>query len=333
MKPYRGTLLATAVLLAALPLSSCGKADKYAETTGITLTATASSIDIKKQVNFTVQSPAPAVGYECDTTLEYQATGAGMNIGWREVPGTGTTRVFGLIPLDTGTLSVMARGKCIGAKEDWKYSGQLDVTVTDITTPITAVTLTANPSTVATDHLVTFTLGATRVEPCSLRLKYQYSGAGFGVTTVDPATTGQFMLRPLLVGTLTVTATGWCEQNPTAEVTATVSVPVTDPLLPTVSSVTLSSLTVSPLTAPAPIDYTLSAVKSSGCTLVLKRVHSGTGLVALTESPTAAGDKTVATVAPVFPAVSATATINASGWCAENPSAIVTATPLTFTVN
>jgi len=257
MKPYHGTLLACAVFLAALPLSGCGNPNDYSKTTDITLSASTTTIIVKREAVFTVQSPNPAIGegYACDTTLEYRAEGAGMERIWVPVPGTETTRIFVLQPRQEGTLSVMARGKCTGANEDWKYSNQVDVTVTAVVVPtvvqptVTAVTLTAGPTTVFPGNPVTFTLGATKTSDCTLSLKYQYSGAGFGVTTVNPAATGLFSLTPPSTGTLVVTATGWCTQTPTAEVSTTVNVVVpaattiTAPGAPTHSAPVTRSIT------------------------------------------------------------------------------------------
>ena len=326
MKPYRGTFLACVVLLAALPLSSCGDTGKWEKTTSITLSAPA-VLGIN-EVTFTVVSPPPVEGFACETLLEYRAQGTGVNINWATVPGTETTRVFVVRPKGEGVLSVVARGKCADAKEDWKYSNQVDITITKIPLPsVASVTLEANPTTVVKNNPVTFALGATKSDDCTLALMYQYSGAGFGVTTVNPASIGQFVLTPHAVGVLTVTATGWCTQNPTAKVLATVPVTVTDVVLPTVSSVTLTTTTATPFNHPGTIDYNLSAIKGTGCTLVLKRQHSGTALAAQTFTPTTAGDYSVNTTG------AGTATITASGWCAENPSAIVSATKLDFTVN
>lgn len=257
MKPYRGTLLATAMLLATLQPFGCGRADDWEKTTEIRLSApTPKGIN---EVVFTVISPPPAEGYACDTILQYRAEGAGVNINWTNVPGTETTRVFGIRPNSEGVMSVIARGKCDGAKEDWKYSNQVDVTVTALAKPtVTSVSLSANPTTVVKNNAVTFTLGATKAEGCTLRLKYQYTGAGFaGIWTVDPASPGLFQLTPTVAGPLVVTATGWCTQNPTVQTTATATVTVTD--TPTVTITTPSAPTFG-----APVNATVSESFSSG---------------------------------------------------------------------
>lgn len=238
MKPYRGMLVATAVLLAALPLFSCGDADHYKKTEAIALTTSTDSVVVKTEAIFTVvQSSDPALGFNCETTLEYQATGAGLNYYWAPVPGSETTRVFKLRPTQVGTLSVIARGKCTGSNEDWKYSEQVDVTVTDPEIPQVAIELTAYPVTVLVNNPVTFTLSATKPVACTLKLKYQYSGAGFGITTVEPAQVGQFILTPHAIGELVVTATGWCGESQASAVSTTVSVPVTEEV-PAVETIT-----------------------------------------------------------------------------------------------
>lgn len=228
MNPYRGKLLATAVLFAALPLFGCGDADKWEQTTEITLSAP--EPEGLNEVVFTVVSPPPAEGYACETLLEYRAQGAGVDIDWRTIPGTETTRLFEVRPRAEGIMSVMARGMCEGSKEDWKYSNRVDVTVTEAALPtVSAVTLTANPTSVVKNNPVTFNLNATKLTGCTLRLKYQASGAGIsGILTVDPASTGAFQLTPPAAGTLSVTATGWCAENPTAQVTTTTNVTVTE---------------------------------------------------------------------------------------------------------
>lgn len=248
MKPYRGTLLATAVLFAALPLFGCGDADTWEQTTEITLSAPAP--EGLNEVIFTVVSPPPAEGYACETLLEYRAQGAGVDIDWRSIPGTETTRIFEVRPRGEGIMSVMARGKCNESKEDWKYSNRVDVTVTAEALPtVSSVTLTASPASVVAGSNVTFSLGVARTETCNLALRYQYSGGGFPVTTVDPAATGQFILRPPAVGTLVVTATAFCTQNPAAQVTTTTNVAVT-----TAAAVTITSPSAPAFAAPVNVN-------------------------------------------------------------------------------
>ena len=60
MKPYRGTILATAVLLAALPLSGCGNADDWKTTSEVTLSTSTPSVQVKDKAIFTVQATPPA---------------------------------------------------------------------------------------------------------------------------------------------------------------------------------------------------------------------------------------------------------------------------------
>ena len=59
MKPYRGTILATAVLLAALPLSGCGSADDWKTTSEVTLSTSTPSVQVKDKAIFTVQAAPP----------------------------------------------------------------------------------------------------------------------------------------------------------------------------------------------------------------------------------------------------------------------------------
>ncbi len=354
MKTYQRSLLAAAVLFAALPLQSCGDADDYAQTSTITLTAQSTTMIVKREMIFTVTTtfpdpttttttPAATVAgaerapviNQCNPTLEYQATGVGMGGGWQQLPGTTAVRTFSLKPRRTGTLAVIARGKCTGSMEDWKYSAQVDITVTEPVAPgLPTVTLTANPGTIVLGGSVTFALSTDKPENCTVKMKYQYSGAGFGVTTVNPATPGQFVLTPTAVGTLAVTATAWCTLNPAAESTVTTSVPVTAVVAPTPvtpTSVTLTAVTASPysIATGTGISFTLSAVAPAGCTLVLSRQHSGAGLPLTVVNPTLAGTFTTANPPGPTPG---TVTIAASGWCTENPSGIVSATPLTISV-
>ncbi len=105
----------------------------------------------------------------------------------------------------------MARGKCVGSNENWEYSAQVEVTVTDKILPeVTAVTLSANPTTVEVNKPVTFSSARPATmrpaDRCTLNLSYQYSGAGFALDDGLPgATIGQFILTPTAKGTLTVT--------------------------------------------------------------------------------------------------------------------------------
>lgn len=327
MKPYRGTLLAAAVLIAALPLSGCGDAENYAKTDSISLSTSTATVIVKREVIFTVKTTAPINQYECETVLEYRAEGGGFDRLWTPVPGTGTTRVFGLKPHEVGTLSVLARGKCVGAKEDWKYTNQVDVQVTEVDSPITSLTLVANPASVEINKPVTFSLSATRVSPCTLALRLQYSGAGYGLMTVDPAVTGQFILTPTIKGTLTVTATGWCTQNPKAEVTVTTAVAVTDEILPAVTAVTLTADRTT-VAGGNIVVYTLSATKNTGCTLNLRYVASGPGYSGATV--TASPGTFILTPTAVI--ADTTLTVKATGWCTENPSAIVSSDTVSVTV-
>jgi len=344
MKPYRGMHLAAAVLLAALPLASCGNADKYAESGTITLTSDVTTVEAKKEVVFTVvgiptkttttTAQAKTILEECEMDLEYRSDGAGVNQSWMNVPGSGPTRVFKLLPRETGTLNVLARGKCVGSNENWEYSGQVAVTVSDKTLPeVTAITLAANPTSVAKNKPVTFTLGATtkngatNSDKCTLNLSYQYSGAGFGVTTVYPAYIGQFILTPTAVGTLTVTAHGWCSENASAAIEKTTTVEVTAIALPKVTSVTL---TPSPnpysIASGTGVDFTLAATADALCTVKLSYTYSGAGLALVTVNPAPPG---VFNLAPV---AAGTLTVSATGWCVENPSAVVSATTANVTI-
>jgi len=223
MKPYRGTLLAAAVLLATLQVSGCGKAGDWEKTTEVKLSTSTASVEVKHEVILTATAPPPAAGYQCDTLLEYRAQGAAMNFIWVPVPGTEATRVWSVWPHGVGTLSVVARGKCEGAKEDWKYSNQVDVEVTEAILPIvTAVTLTSNVSTVKRNTPVVFTLGASTESGCTLHLEYTYVGGGFSQTTVIRPP-GIFTLTPpgaVTTTTLTVIAAGWCTENPSAVVSS-----------------------------------------------------------------------------------------------------------------
>lgn len=235
MKPYRGTLLAAAVLLATLPLSGCGEAEDFAKTNEITLSTSTSTVVERGRVLMTVKAPRPETGYECRTDLEYRAEGGGYEQDWRTVPGEESTRIFELRPHHAGVMSVMARGRCINSQEDWKYSNQIDVAVTaPITTALTppTVTATATPATitVGTSPVITVALNATAPVGCTLNLRYQYSGGGYTLQTVNPASQGlsNLPLPPAgySVGTVTVMATGYCSENPSATVTSTATVTV-----------------------------------------------------------------------------------------------------------
>jgi len=226
MKPYRGTLLATAMLLAALPLSGCGEADNWKTSGDVSLDTSTPTVQVNDKAIFTVQTVPPGPDYTCDTDIEYRAQGAGLNVSWSDVPGIDTTRVFELRPTQTNnkgtTLSVVARSRCLESREDWKYSNQVDVAVTELILPkVTAVTLTASSSTASDGDTIFFTLGATTETGCTLHLKYQSTGPG-ATGTVDPASAGTFPLTiPFsggLSGTLTVIASGWCTENPSAVV-------------------------------------------------------------------------------------------------------------------
>ena len=328
MKPYRGTLLATAMLLAALPLCSCGDADEYAKTDTITLTTSTSTVVVKREVILTVQTTTPANQYECQTDLEYRAQGAGMEGTWYTVPGSGSTRIFKLEPREVGTLSVMARGRCHDAKEDWKYTAQVDVDVTKVVDPITSIELIANPTSVEVNKPVTFTLSGTRDSECTLALKYQYSGAGLTLTTVSPAFEGQFILTPTKKGTLTVTATGWCTQNPKAAVTQTTTVDVTEEILPKVTAVTLTADKTT-VTRNNPVAFTLGATKETDCTMHLEYTYVGGGFPALTTVTTTPG---IFVLTPPGAVTTTTLTVIAAAYCTENPSAVVSSSAITVTV-
>ena len=233
MKPYRGTLLATAMLIAALPLSGCGDEDTWKKTNAVTLETSTPSVQVEDKAIFTVKSapPAEGEGYACNTDIEYRAQGAGLNVNWANVPGTDTTRVFELRPRQTNsaglTLSVVARARCLESREDWKYSDQVNVTVTQKILPVvTAVTLTLNslPSVNANDDVV-YTISATTEIGCTLNLRRSYSGGGFPGAITQVASPGtQPVLNPPgttgAISTLTLVATGWCAENPVAVVSS-----------------------------------------------------------------------------------------------------------------
>ena len=237
MKPYRRILLASAMLLAALPLSSCGEAGDWKKTTEIKLTSNLSSVEVKEEVIFTVTSPPPAPvgGYQCETDLEYRAEGAGLDAFWYSVPGDGPTRVFVLEPRMVEPFSVVARGKCVDAREDWKYSNQLNIEVTEKILPlITGVTLTANKATVVggpPNNKVVFTLSVTKESDCTLNLQTLISGPGY-LDVSQPWGPGTHDLFPAAVlsdTNLTVTTTAWCTENSSEIKSATAIVTVTAP--------------------------------------------------------------------------------------------------------
>jgi len=318
MKPYRRILLASAVLLAALPLSSCGEAGDWKKTTEIKLTSNKTSVEVKEEVIFTVQSPPPAPvdGYQCETDLEYRAEGAGLDAFWYPVPGDGPTRVFVLEPRTLEPFAVVARGKCVDAREDWKYSNQLNIEVTDPSLP--TITLTANPASVARNNPVTFTLGATTPSEgmCNLGLSYEYSGAGFaGVTVVNPAHVGQFILTPSAVGNLTVTAKGWCTQNSSKVVFTTVNVAVTAVTLPKVTSIILTAVPNPYVTPGINVIFTVSATKDAVCTASFEYTRTGGGISAGTfDVP--------ASMTFILNPVSGPLTVFVTGKCSQNPTDI-----------
>jgi len=219
MKQYRATLLAFAVLVATLPLSGCGDPEDYKDAATITLKTSTQSVAVKELAIFTVTSAPPAEGFDaCATIMQYSAKGAGMDLTWAQLPRTDTTQIFEVRPRQVGTLSVVARARCDSSGQNWQYSDQVDVTVTETTLPqVRSVTLTAspNPYTVTGGAGVNFTLGATADAGCTVKLSYQYTGGGLPATTVNPATAGIFTLNPnnASLGPLTVLATGWCAEN------------------------------------------------------------------------------------------------------------------------
>lgn len=241
MKAYRGTFVLAAVLLAALPLASCGDSDDWEKTTGITLTSNADSVVVKDEVIFTVTSTPPPLeeGYQCETLLEYRAEGAALDAYWVTVPGSGPTRVWALEPRRVEPFRVIARGKCADSKEDWKYSDQLDITVTEppeTSTPLPTVaslTLTASPVTVSmgtVPHDVTFTITATGDSGCTLHTSLAIDGA---TDEAQPATElpdpsgGLVTVTANGAGSVTGLAKSWCAENPSVPKTATATVTVT----------------------------------------------------------------------------------------------------------
>ena len=248
MKPYRGMLLTAAALLAVLSLASCGDADKYAQSGNIVLKLDTTPIVVNEEVHYTVTSVAtpPMASIaptspskeispnipECKMDLEYRVKGANIGQDWTDIPGSGSTRTFSVIPRDATSLSVIARGRCIDSKEDWDYSDEIITDVPNATLP--SVELSPNPSSVAKMNAVTFALSVTSVKDCDVALNYEYSGAGFvGVTKVQPAYVGQFILTPTATGHLVVTARGWCTQSPSKIAVKTIDVAVTDATITT----------------------------------------------------------------------------------------------------
>ena len=202
-----------------------------------------------------------------------------------------------------------------GVKEDWKYSNQIDVTVTDPALP--TITLTANPASVAQNKPVTFTLDATTPTGfCDLGLSYEYSGAGFaGITKVDPAHVGQFILTPTAVGTLVVTAKGWCKQNPSDVVLRTVSVTVTAVALPRVTSIILTAVPNPYVTSGTNVVFTVSATKDALCTASFIYSSTGGGIFA--------GSSTVpASMTFTLNPISGPLTVFVTGSCSQNPTDI-----------
>ena len=236
MKPYRGTLLAAAVLFAALPLSGCGDSDNWKTSGDVTLKTSTATVQVSDKAIFTVQSVPPGPDYTCDTDIEYRAQGAGLNVSWANVPGIDTTRVFELRPTQTSTagstLSVVARARCLESREDWKYSNQVDVAVTQKVLPVvTAVTLTANGTTwvqgdsTTGDDIVYFTISISKDSNCTLNIsnvRFLATGPGMPVGPVEPPAL-TFGLEPSLVTdttNMTVVASAWCSENPSAIVSS-----------------------------------------------------------------------------------------------------------------
>ena len=231
MKPYRGRLLASAVLIATLPFSGCGEADDWKKTTEIVLSTSTPTVEVNGDAIFTVRSPPPTEGYACDTALQYRAQGAGQNNNiWNDIPGAESTRVFKLRPREEGTLSVLSRGKCVDAKEDWKYSNQVDVAVSEQILPIVSgVTLTADPNPVTGGVDVVLTLSVTKDADCTLELQTRANGNTYS-NDILPMGPGTFLLQtyPVVSATnLTVTTTAWCSENTTDIKSATVTISVT----------------------------------------------------------------------------------------------------------
>jgi len=143
MNPYRGALFTAVVFLAALSLSGCGDADKWKTTDVVSLRANTTSVRPNGKVILTVEvgpgivipGSEASFPYQCETDIEYRAEGAGLDAYWQKVPGAGPLRVFVLEPQKVEPFIVVARGKCSGAKEDWKYSNQVDIEVTETTVP------------------------------------------------------------------------------------------------------------------------------------------------------------------------------------------------------
>lgn len=232
MKAYRGMVLGCAALLMAVSLSSCGDADDWKKTLEIKLEAKQGTG--LNDIVFTVRSTPPAASdalNACETVLEYRAEGAGVDIRWHSIFGNETTRVFSVKPKRAGEMTVVARGKCAGSKEDWKYSNIVNVSVTAAVLPtVTSVTLSAVPSTVdlaVVPHDVVINLTASVPAGCTLNLWREHSGGGLDYPPTSTAQ-GLFTVTPSIATPLVVLAKAWCSENPTAIVTATVTVTVTD---------------------------------------------------------------------------------------------------------
>ena len=226
------------MLLAALPLSGCGDADNWKKSGDVTLSTSTQTVQVNDKAIFTVESTPPGEDWTCDTDIEYRAQGAGLNVSWADVPGIDTTRMFELRPTQTNstgtTLSVMARARCLESREDWKYSGQVDVTVTEEILPeVTGVTLTATPPCVKGGDPVVFTVSVTKETDCTLRVNTVVNGNTYSNFT-DPAwsTTsgGTYSLPTFTVGrppVCVIATEAYCTENSSARVSATVTVAVT----------------------------------------------------------------------------------------------------------
>jgi hypothetical protein len=155
-----------------------------------------------------------------------------------------------------------------------------------------------------------------------LRLSYEYAGAGFaGVTKVDPAHVGQFILTPTAVGDLTVTAKGWCNQNPSNVALATAKVTVTAVALPKVTSIILTAAPNPYLVDGTRVDFTVSATKDAACTASFVYTPSGGGIAI---GPTDVPASMTFDLAPVGTAL----TVFVTGRCSQNPTQITTSNTL-----
>ncbi|MHB8835740.1 MAG: hypothetical protein ACYC9Y_08525 [Candidatus Methylomirabilia bacterium] len=233
MKAYRGMVLGCVGLLMAVSLSSCGDADDWKQTSEIKLEAKQGTG--LNDIVFTVRSTPPDATDSlnaCETVLEYRAEGAGVDIRWHSIYGNETTRVFSVKPRRAGEMTVVARGKCAGSREDWKYSNIVNVSVTAAVLPtVTSVTLTATPSTVdlaVAPHDVVISLTASVPAGCTLNLWREHEGGGLPPYPSTSTAQGLFTLTPNTTTSLVVLAKAWCSENPTAIVSATVTVTVTD---------------------------------------------------------------------------------------------------------